>query len=356
MNLICQYMNEAENWATNVPKGLGTLLCVNAAPTEVKSWRSKGWQTRPLALSPGIADLWEHDSTALCVNPRQQDWTRITERFDALTWNDSCGLFATIPGLIGNVLQLLKPQGTAYLFVRNADYMKIALRASGREMLRWAGHSPCEAGITEAQVREGNFWPGYTAAQCVEIMDTTYQTALDQGHQRILGHDSAFRIPGGASAHRSRFIKGWQISLQETKASALASSCAPAQAAPAPAAPFNWHPVAPVLQPREHDQIQKHLELMEYEPAQTLLRQLFYAGKATAETYNLQGVWHFLQQQPTLAWENFKLAIDKDPTNLDFYYNLLDADKQCGKHDATRALLQANLPFNAELGGLLNNV
>jgi len=63
-----------------------------------------------------------------------------------------------------------------------------------------------------------------------------------------------------------------------------------------------------------------------------------------------------LQQQPTLAWENLKLAIERDPDNLDFYHNLVDACAQCGKKEATRELLNSNRARSPEIGELLSHV
>ena len=210
MNLICQYLQSRETYA-QVPAGKGLLLCINASPDEAAFYRSLGWTTQVVALSPGIVDLWKHDSSVLTINPWKPEPIPSARRFDALAWNDTCALFASYPNLLDRLLFLLNPHGKAYLQMRHAGYMKHALRASGREMLRWPWHSPCEYGITISQLESSALWPGFQTLERNEIMDSSYLDAFENNRGRIKGYDSYYELSGGAEAHRRRFIKGWNV-------------------------------------------------------------------------------------------------------------------------------------------------
>lgn len=347
MNLIDTYLNNRENWAEHLPVGQGRLLAVNASPGEAQHYQLKGWTVRVLAFSVGLQTQWNQDSTVIQQNPFQFDPTQIADLFDAVVWNDTSALFQQIPKLYEKVFSLIKPQGLAYLMVRNRDCIKPYLRASGREMLRWPNHSPCEYGLSASTFENNILWPGYSALQVSEIMDPAYDKALQHGHQRITGYDSAYHLTSPAHNHKVQFIRGWHVVLQNnlnlTRQMPVLDASMP-------------RPQDTPDQPPEHAQIQHHLERMEYLPAQELLRKLFYSGRSTAETYNLQGIWHFLQEQPTLAWENFKLALEKDPSNLDYSHNLVDANKQCKKDDATRQLLAKYQHIHPEIKELLAHV
>lgn len=347
MNLICEYLQNPESWVEFIPSGSGSLLAVNASPAEANFYAAKGWRVTPLVFSPGLRDKWENQSSSMGASAWSLDPSKIHERFDAVAWNDSFALFQDVPGLYTSVLNLLRPGGKAYLHIRNADYMKPRLRAAGREMFRWAHHNPCEAGLHESELQKGVFGSNFTICSSEEIVDAAYQTTLEQKNKRIAGMDSWHRVPSDPAEMKRTFVKGWKAVIAAQAVNTPSPSWVPKEQPPA---------MRQVEPPVEHAQIQKLLEQMEYEPAQVLLRNIFHSGRTTAETYNLQGIWHFLQQQPTLAWENFKLAIEKDPENLDFYHNLVDAAQQCGKADATRALLQSHQFRNPEIGAMLANV
>lgn len=346
MNLTCEYLQNPECWVEFLPSGTGSLLAVNASPAEVNWYAAKGWKITPLVFSPGLRDKWENQSSSMGASAWSLDVSKIQERFHAIAWNDSFALFQDVPGLYTSVMNLLLPGGQAYLHIRNADYMKPRLRAAGREMFRWAHHSPCEAGLHESEIQKGALWPDFSIFSLEEIVDAAYQTTLEKNNKRIAGMDSWHLVPSEPSEMKRPFVKGWKVII----------AARAANTPPPPAAHKEQPALRQVEQPVEHAQIQQLLEQMEYEPAQVLLRNIFHSGRTTAETYNLQGIWHFLQQQPTLAWENFKLAIEKDPENLDFYHNLADASLQCGKTDATRALLKNHQYRNPEIGALLANV
>jgi len=346
VNLICEYLQNPECWVEFLPSGNGSLLAVNASPDEVNFYAAKGWKVTPLVFSPGLRDKWENQAHSMGASAWSLDSSKIQERYDAITWNDSFASFRNVPGLYTSVINFLKPAGKAYLHIRNADYMKPRLRAAGREMFRWAHHSPCEAGVHESELQKITFRSDFTLCSSEEIVDAAYQTTLEQNNKRIAGMDSWHRVPSDPEEMKRAFVKGWKVVI------AAQATNTP----PPPLVPKELPIIRQIEAPVEHAQIQKLLEQMEYEPAQVLLRNIFHSGRTTGETYNLQGIWHFLQQQPTLAWENFKLAIEKEPENLDFYHNLVDAAQQCGKIDATRALLQSHQFRNPEIGALLANV
>lgn len=337
MNLIHHYLETKPSWCENVPHGNGNLLAVNASPAEASFYTSLGWAVQTLSLSPGIADLWLGKSNTHVYSYWNLGHISELGHFDAITWNDSCNSFLSVPGVIQNVLALLSKSGKAYLRINNSLLSRTRLIAASRSMFRWPHNTPCDQGCQETDLHSGKYWKDWQSTY-EPIFSKAYQANIDKPIRVLTGVDNQLEIdPDDRQARKDAMTIGWNVVIQHQ----------------ATVPPFT--PTPPITQPVEHAQIQQQLERQDYESAHVLLRQLFNSGKATAETYNLQGIWHFLQQQPTLAWENFRLAVEKDPANIDFYHNLVDAAPLCKKVDVTRSILEQNRHRSPEIASLIHN-
>ncbi len=339
MNLVHHYLETKQSWCENVPRGNGDLLAINASPGEVSFYASQGWAVQTLSLSPGIADLWQGNAQAHAFSYWDLSQTTKLGQFHAIAWNDSCNSFLNTPNVIHSVLELLAPSGKAYLRLNNSLLSRTRLIAASRSMFRWPHNTPCDQGCQETDVISGKYWKEWQATH-EPIFSKAYQANIDKPIRVLTGVDNQLEIdPNDSQARKDAMTIGWNVVLQRQPI----------------VAPFVPSQVLPVAQPAEHAQIQQQLERQDYEGSHALLRQLFHSGKATAETYNLQGIWHFLQQQPTLAWENFRLAVEKDPANIDFYHNLVDAAPLCKKEDITRSILEQNRHRSPDIASLIRN-
>lgn len=318
------------------------LLLLNATAEELQFYRARFWNVENLVFSPGVA-------RSLDLVSEKYSWYDIYERgvpnlnagFHACIINHSAGQVEDLQLLLSLCAHLLLPGGKVIMQVTNAAWYFRYLALMDREIMPWVDSYPVGKCYTKQDLIGALHASPFSTVQVREIMDDAYHNPKIWDNQKVKGFGkTAVRLPLDSEERKQAFVRLFLVELVLENEGIKTAQ----------------HQVQELDMTALHQEIETLLENGnedDLDSAKRLIDEIFNKNKADHRTENLFGIWLFYQSRFEDAYLKFDAAIQGGPLHRDYYLNLAEAAKRCGKEDDAKALIRT---ADSQLPGLYQEI
>jgi hypothetical protein len=338
------------------------LLVCNASVAECAFYRSQYWQVHNLVFSAGIAKHLEQAGESFSFyDVYARGMPNMQGQYDAALINHAAGQVDDLALVLSLCAALLKPSAVLGVQAINTEWYFRILSKLDKEINPWPVSYPVGRTYTKSEISTALQQCGFANPSIHEIYDEQYHDPGIWEKKSIRGFGGVLvNLPAAREARQRMFIKSFLAQAVFTppqdnstpfgntstpthlgSSATVALDSAPTVASTGAATSITQAPQHAV----QYEQVEALLDAGDLPAAKSVLLQLQHLGNSH-RLENLWGIWHFYSGEFLQAFQKFKLAIQGDSKNKDYYQNIAQAAKRCGKQiEMQNIIAQAEREF-----------